>query len=289
MSRRVDLQPDQRATLARLMANPKFELIPLKNALGQADHLPAGSMVTVTASPTKGLEATFDLAEELVARGHSVIPHLAARQVRDRAHLRALLGRVDASGINRLFVVGGDATTPGSYPDGFSLLREMDELGHSMDEIGIPGYPEGHAFIPDPILLQALIDKQPFASYVTTQMCFDPKAIIGWIGAMRAAGVTLPVHIGVPGVSDISKLARVAAMVGVGDSMRYLRKNTMLLGRLLRPGAYSADALLQRLVSQPNLEVEALHIFTFNQVETTEKWRRQLLSSLEATNEGRRP
>ena len=43
--------------------------------------------------------------------------------------------------------------------------------------IGIPCYPQGHAFIADAPLLEALGDKAPFAHYMTTQLCFDPGAI----------------------------------------------------------------------------------------------------------------
>ena len=45
---------------------------------------------------------------------------------------------------------------------------------------------------------------------------------------MRAAGVTLPVHLGVPGVAEITKLMTIAARIGVADSARYLKKNRNL-------------------------------------------------------------
>ena len=40
-----------------------------------AEHVPAGRAVTVTASPSKGLEATLALSERLAARGYDVVPH----------------------------------------------------------------------------------------------------------------------------------------------------------------------------------------------------------------------
>src|SRR5262245_63626709 len=100
---------DARAGLARVLADPTFELIPLKNVRDQAAFLPRGATVSVTASPAKGLEATVELAAELQAGGLRAIPHLSARMVRDEVHLAGLLDAVAAAGIDRAFVVGGDA------------------------------------------------------------------------------------------------------------------------------------------------------------------------------------
>ena len=156
------------------MQAPTFELVPLKNALDQASFLPPGATVSVTASPAKGIEATVALCEQLQGRGFRAVPHLSARMIRDRAHLAELIAWLEGAGVDRAFVVGGDAKEPGAYPDGLSLLRAMAEIGHPLAEIGIPAYPQGHAFIADAPLLEALRAKVAFASYMTTQLCFDP-------------------------------------------------------------------------------------------------------------------
>ena len=62
-----------------------------------------------------------------------------------------------------------------------------------------PGLPQGHAFIADGPLLEALRAKAAFASYMTTQLCFDPGAIATWLAARRAEGITLRSTSGVPG------------------------------------------------------------------------------------------
>jgi methylenetetrahydrofolate reductase (NADPH) len=279
----VALEPAARAALVRLVEAPKFELIPLKNVAEQLAFLPAGATVTVTASPAKGIEATIELATHLEAAGFSAIPHLSARMIRDRMHLRDLLARLQAAGIDRAFVVGGDADQPGEFRDGLSLLRAMAEAGHGLREIGVPGYPQGHPDIPDPRLFQALADKAPYVDYVTTQLCFDARAIAAWIAARRAAGIVLPVHLGLPGVAELHKLMLISARIGVADSRRFLAKNTRLLGRLVRPGGYSPSGLLTDLaplMADPTARIEGLHVYTFNQVETTEAWRQRFLASL---------
>lgn len=284
--RHARLTPAQGVALASLLASPTFELIPLKNAMDQAAHLPTGATVSVTASPTKGLEATVALAAQLQAEGFAVVPHLSARMVRDRAHLGDLVAALGDAGVSRAFVVGGDEKEPGEFVDGLALLRALAEIGHPFESIGIPAYPQGHAFIPDGPLLTALRAKAEFADYMTTQLCFDPAAIATWIAARRSEGLTLPVHVGVPGVAEPQKLLALAARIGVADTHRFLAKNVRFVARLVRSGGfYRPDALLEGIapsIVDPDANISGLHLYLFNAVEATETWRRAKLGTLPA-------
>jgi methylenetetrahydrofolate reductase (NADPH) len=277
------LDAQARDALTRVVSAPRFELIPLKNVEAQSLFLPAGATVTVTASPAKGIEATVELSARLAERGFRAIPHLSARMIRDRAHLRSLLASLDAAGIKQAFVVGGDAEKPGEFLDGLALLRAIADIGHRLTDIGIPCYPEGHPTIPDDQLLAALAEKQPFVTSMTTQLCFDAGAIRTWLAARRTAGITLPVTLGIAGVAELHKLIEISARIGVRDSRRFLSKNTALIGRILRPGGYRPDGLLAALAPlllDPVAKVAGLHLYTFNQVETTEEWRQAYLAGL---------
>jgi methylenetetrahydrofolate reductase (NADPH) len=278
-----ELDGAQRATLSWLIASAKLELIPLRHGPERVVELPAGALVTVTASPSHGIEATLDLAELAMRAGHIAIPHLSAHMIHDRAHLAALLDRMRAARMRRAFVVGGDSKEPGEFHDALSLLRAMDEMGHELVEIGVTSYPEGHPDIPDDVLLAVLKEKQRYAAYMTTQMCFSSEAIVTWIARMRSEGVALPVHVGTPGVADLAKLMTISARIGIADSARYLKKNRRMVGRLLTPGKFGPDALLEGLsgaIVDPAARIEALHIFTFNQVVATVDWQRQMLAQL---------
>jgi len=278
------LAPGPRAALSGVLASPTFELIPLRNAVDLSAALPAGSTVSVTASPAKGIEATVELSVALEVAGFRAVPHLAARQVRNRAHLRTLLGRLRDGGIDRAFVVGGDAEEPGDYADGLSLLLAIADLGIGPREIGIGCYPQGHPVIPDDVLLRALRDKAPFASYMTTQLCFDAPAIARFIAARRAEGISLPVKLGIPGVAEVAKLMAITARIGVRDTRRFLMKNSRFVGQLLTSGGvYRPTGLLENLASliaEPRAGIIGLHLYTFNQVGSTESWRRDLLAAL---------
>lgn len=281
--RLFDLGPQQRSVIRSLLENLKYELIPLKNVLDQAEHLPEGATVSVTASPAKGMTATVDLALELDHRGFDVIPHMSARLTNDRAELEQHLGRLAAANISKAFVVGGDADPPGEFYDGLALLEAMEAIGHPFSEIGIPAYPEGHPVIPLASLQQALRDKRPYASYMTTQMCFAPEAIDSWIRVQRARANDLPVYVGIPGVAELRKLIGISARIGVGDSVRFLSKNTSLVGKLVRPGGYGPDTLIVQLaatLADERADIHGFHVYTFNQLETTEQWRHDMLEQL---------
>ncbi|MEA2578948.1 MAG: methylenetetrahydrofolate reductase [Chloroflexota bacterium] len=284
--RRSSLTLAQSAALAGVLGGPTFELVPLKNALEQAAFLPAGATVSVTASPAKGIEATVALCEELQALGFRAVPHLSARMIRDRAHLAELIAWMEGAGVDRAFVVGGDAKEPGDFPDGLALLREMAEIGHPLSEIGIPCYPQGHSFIADAPLLEALRAKAAFASYMTTQLCFDPVAIRTWLADRRAEGITLPVHVGLPGVAEPQRLLAISARIGVADTHRFLVKNTQFIARLIRSGGfYRPDGLLDGLapvIADPASGIVDLHLYTFNAVDVTERWRQEFLGKLAA-------
>lgn len=284
--RRSELSAPAGEALAVLLTAPTFEVMPLKDSITLAAALPAGSRVSVTASPVMGIERTVALSEQLQRAGFRAVPHLSARSIRDRAHLADVLARLRDARVRRAFVVGGDAKNPGDFSDGLALLRAMAEDGHPFSEVGIPCYPQGHPFIADVALLNALREKSAYASYMTTQLCFDPGAIAGWLVARRSEGILLPVHLGIPGVTEPQRLLAISARIGVADTHRFLTKNLRFVARLVRSGGFfRPDGLLEGLaphIADPNAGVVDLHLYTFNAVEPTETWRRRYLARLTA-------
>ena len=278
------LKLEGRRALARLVASPIYELVPLANARDHAVALPPAARVTVTTSVRLGLDATLKLAAWLSLHGHDVAPHIAARLIRDRAHLVDVVARMRATGLRRIFVVGGDGDSVGEVADGLSLLRLLNEIGHSFAEIGVPAYPEGHTKIPDDVLMRDLQEKHRYAQAMTTQMSFNAPAVASWIERIRSEGISLRIHLGIPGALELGKLIAVAARIGVADSARYLMKQRSLLGHLVQRDPLGADQFLRDLAATlvaPAVNVEALHVFTMNQVEQTVAWQRRMLAKLD--------
>ena len=269
----------RRSGPATLLVRPRFELVPLRGAEEEAEHLPAGATVTVTCSPRRGIDATVDLVERLAGRGFRAVPHLAARTIRSEGHLRELVDRLRAAGVMDIFVIGGDPSEPfGPYASAGQLLAALDDLGRPFPDLGIAGYPERHPLIDREELLRALREKQAAATYLVTQICFEPAAILGWLREIRGRDVRLPVFVGLPGAVTRRKLLEIALRIGVGDSIRYLTKHGSLVARLMRRGSYRPDPVLAGLA--PGADAfRGIHLNTFNQVRNTERWRRRALDA----------
>jgi methylenetetrahydrofolate reductase (NADPH) len=278
---------DAQPVVTDALRRPRYEVIPLQGVEDQViEHVPKDVKVTVTASPTKGIESTLELAERLSEQGYETVPHLSARLIRDDAHLEEIIGRLRASGIRDAFVVAGDAEEPaGKFAGASELLAAMEGLGHGLDEIGITGYPESHPFISDADTIRAMYEKEPYATYIVSQICFDAEVIAAWARRVRRRGVGLPIYVGLPGVVSRQKLLQISRGVGLGESARFLKKYGNWLARFFLPGGYSPDHLMEGLASSfvdPKSNVQGFHVYTFNELAKTEAWRREKLGGMGA-------
>ena len=273
-----------RSSLVDLLQHARYEVLPTASTEDKVhEHLAPGFTVTVTASPSKGLEATFALAERLQSAGYVAVPHLAARMLTDRAELSEVCARLTAAGIHSVFVPGGDAEPAGDYPDALALLHDLRELGSPFAHVGIAGYPESHPSIEDDLTVQAMWDKRHYATHVVSNLTFDPAGVAIWLTRMRSRGITLPLLLGMPGPVERTKLLGMATKIGVGESTKFLAKNKGLFARLAAPGGFTGERFLEgcaNALSQPGALVEGLHVFTFNQVAETEAWRVEMLDRL---------
>ena len=271
------------ARVAPLLRAPRYEVFPgAGTEQAVLEWVPRELTVTVTASPTRGLEPTLDLATSLAGHGYTAVPHVTARLVRDDAHLADIVARLTAAGISDIFVPAGDADPPaGRFHSALELLEQLAEMGRPFARVGITGYPESHPKIGDDITVQSMWDKRRHAAYLVSNMCLDPATLRRWITRVRARGVTLPLLVGLAGPVDRARLLRMATVAGVSESARFLAGHTEWFLRLGVPGGYSPQRLLDRVsgtLTDPAAAVEGLHIFTFNQLRQTEEWRRQMLA-----------
>ncbi|HEX2110398.1 MAG TPA: methylenetetrahydrofolate reductase [Gaiellaceae bacterium] len=283
-----------RQPLARHLSRPRYEVFPAEGVADQVAALvPRELKITVTASPRLGLAGTLALAEQLAGRGYHVAPHLSARLVRGEAELREILARLRETGVRDALVIAGDPKEPvGPYAGAYDLLVAMTELGHELEHVGISGYPESHPVISDEATIQAMFDKAPHATYIVSQICFDPRTIAWWVGAVRARGVELPIDVGLPGIAPRTKLLRIARRIGVGESARFLRKRRSWIAQLFRPAGYSPDHIVEGLaatVADPEARIAGFHVYTFNELERTERWRRETLARLGIDSNSGRP
>jgi methylenetetrahydrofolate reductase (NADPH) len=272
-------------TVADLLRHSRFEILPLDGIEEEVlAHVPKDVKVTVTASPRKGLEATLDLSERLARAGYPVVPHLSARLVRDRDHLEEVLARLHGAGMRELFVPAGDAAdVAGEFRSAADLLAAMGPARTHFERIGITGYPESHHLIPDDETIRAMFAKAEMATDIISQLCFDVATIAAWIANVRERGTRLPIWIGMPGCVDYAKLVRISMKIGMGESARFLRHHNNWMSRIItrqfKPAGLLRD--LTPVVTNPASKVVGFHLYTFNEVARTERWRRQTIERLE--------
>lgn len=274
------------AGLRALLETVRYEVLPAGATEEKVlAHVPRDVVVTVTASPVKGLEPTLDLTGRLAAHGYRVVPHVPARLLRDDRHLKEVVDRLREAGVDDVFVPAGDADPPaGPYDGALPVLRRLSELGGPFTRVGVTGYPESHPLIHDDVTVQAMWDKREHATYVVSNLCFDPRVLGEWLARVRRRDVILPVHVGVAGPVQRAKLLAMATKIGVGESTRFLTRHASWFVRFAAPGGYSPEKLLtrtERALTAPTSGVAGLHLFTFNQIAETERWRRSLLDRLE--------
>ena len=278
---------NNKSTQLRLLEEMTYELIPLKNVHEQGEYLPQSSTISITCSPAKDIEATLELCENFLEKGHSTIPHFAARMVESEEHVTQIVKRIEALGIETVFIIGGDADQRGPFTDAPGLLRSFLDKNPKIKTVGIGSYPDGHPSIPESALADSLLKKQEMIyesglkGYIATQMCFETETISNWLRNCRKTGVTLPCHLGLPGAVDMKKLINISLRLGVGVSSRYLKKNKKTVFKLLSPRGYNPNKLIVPISNHAKeLEITGVHCFTFNAVESTEAWRTKAIGRL---------
>ena len=261
-----------------------MEIIPVPGIEDKLDSLPSDMYLAVTCSPTKGVDETLELSEKLIERGFKVTPHIASKCVSGEKHLEAIIKKLDELGIESIFVPGGDRPEPmGDFNNALDLLKALKKLGHNLNKIGMAAHPEGHPDVSDEILMEALEEKKDLADFIVTQMCFDAEILNDWMNQIHKKGIELPVWVGLPGLIERGRLLKTSLRIGVGDSLRFLRKKSQVATELMKSSIYNPDDLVRDITEQIDINDSKLagyHIYCFNQIETTEKWRTERISAL---------
>ncbi len=246
-----------------------------------ADHLPAGTTVNVTFLPGSDIEDTLVVLERLRGEGFEPVPHIAARSIESEEHLaRYIDGMVTRASVEEVLVIGGGVDNPvGPYDSSIQVLRTGRLEAAGMKRIGVAGHPEGTPDISPADVATALAEKRAWAAdtgvemYIETQFCFDADAILTWERDLRAAGNTLPIRIGVPGIATLKTLLKFAQMSGIGPSMRVLTRQAANIAKLLTvqaPDRLVAD--LSPALADPENMLSDLHFYPFGGLAKTAVW-----------------
>ena len=222
------------AVLREMMARFSVEITPREapSLPPLHDVLPAGTAVYLTFLPNTPWKQTVATARSVREAGMRPVPHLAARAVPDRPTLRRMLADVAAVGVEDLLVLAGSLATPvGRVPRGGADPRHGLPRGRRHPprrHRGASGGPSRRRRTTS--CYRALVAKCRIARergldlHLVTQFSFAPEPIVDWERGIRAMGVDVPVHVGLPGLTSSTRLLRFGLRCGVGASLKVLRQ-----------------------------------------------------------------
>jgi methylenetetrahydrofolate reductase (NADPH) len=251
-------------------------------------HLVPGCQVFIALIDPADLSAQIEATRQLAAAGFVPVPHVPARFVRDEADLRDRIRALAGAGATTMLVLGGGAAAPiGGYDASIQLLETGVFQANGVTTIGLAGHPEGNPDIAkargEGALLEALVQKQAYLKahgldgFIATQFLFEAEPVADWARGLRGAGIDLPIHVGIPGPATIKTLVKYAAMCGVGNSARFIRKQALNITKLLTvntPDDFVAD-LAQIHFSRPELGIAGPHLYPFGGFDKLFDWLAQ--------------
>ena len=246
--------------------------------------LPKGTRVYIAHIEGTPIEDMVTTARRLARDGYNVMPHFPARIIASKAILADWIARYKGeAGVKQALLLGGGVNTPAGD---FSASMQLVETGlfDGFTHLHVAGHPEGNKDIDrdggEKIVMQALAWKQAYADRsdaamaITTQFCFDAAPVIQWANRLSAAGIRLPVHIGVAGPAKLQTLIKFAISCGVGPSLRVLQKRAMDVTKLLlpyEPTEFLTDIALHK-AETPGFNIAQVHFFPLGGIKTNAAW-----------------
>ena len=248
--------------------------------------LPAGTRVYIAHIEGTPIEDMVATAKRLAGDGYKVMPHFPARIIKDEATLADWIARYQGeAGVDQaLLLAGGVAQPHGDYHSSMQLLESGLFGKAGFKRLHVAGHPEGNRDIDkdgsDTNVMDALRWKQKFSETsdaemaLATQFAFDAGPIIAWADALKEAGITIPVHIGIAGPAKLQTLIKFAIACGVGPSLKVLQKRAMDVTKLLLP--YEPTEVLTELAAHkaanPDFNITHVHFFPLGGIKTNANW-----------------
>ena len=248
------------------------------------DLLPAGTRVYIAHIEGTPIEDMVATAKRLATDGYKVMPHFPARIIKDKATLADWIARYqgEANVDQALLLAGGVAEPHGDFHSSMQMMETG--LFGDFKRLHVAGHPEGNRDIDkdgsDKNVMDALRWKQKFSETtdaemaLATQFAFEADPIIAWADALKDAGITIPVHIGIAGPAKLQTLIKFAIACGVGPSLKVLQKRAMDVTKLLLP--YEPTEVLTALAAHkaanPDFNITNVHFFPLGGIKTNANW-----------------
>jgi methylenetetrahydrofolate reductase (NADPH) len=116
--------------------------------------------------------------------------------------------------------------------------------------------------------------------FIATQFLFNAEPVAHWAVELHENGINLPIYVGVPGPASIKTLVRYAALCGVGNSARFIRKQALNITKLLtvsEPTEF-VDQLAKLHFDRPQHNIAGAHLYPFGGFEKLFEWMQRQTS-----------
>ena len=243
---------------------------------------PAGTRVYITDVGTDTAETLTKGAKRVKDLGYEPVPHFASRRLTTKEALEDRLKMMTGeAGVTDVLVIGGGLEKEaGEFDSSMKVIETGFFDKYGIKHMGVAGHPEGSPDFSDEVAMEALTFKQDFHNRsdidlrIVTQFGFDAENFTKWADGLAAAGVELPVHLGVAGPAKLTTLVKFAAMCGVGNSISFLKKRagavmTMVSG--FDPDEI-VDPIESHALSTENSAIKQIHVFPFGGVKKSAEW-----------------
>lgn len=250
------------------------------------EYLPKGTRLYIAHIEGVPLDDMVATAARLNAQGYDVMPHFAARIIKDKATLADWIARYqgEADVDQALLLAGGVAKPYGDFESSMQLLETglFDAAGFK--RLHVAGHPEGNKDIDpdgsDKNVMDALRWKQGFSNRtdakmaMATQFMFESKPVFEWATALKDAGIDIPIHIGIAGPAKLQTLVKFSIACGVGASLKVLQRRARDVTKLLLP--FEPTQLLTEFAAHksanPETNIEQVHFFPLGGIKTNANW-----------------
>ena len=221
---------------------------------------------------------------EFVAKNNlTPITHLPARTMKDMNHVRSFLSQIrERTDSQKILVIGGGGNQLGEIKSSLEILESGVLAEYNFHEIGIAGHPEGSPDIDNDTINDFLQKKSDLALSknlnleLVTQFFFEASPFIAWCQSLVEKKIKMPVRVGFPGPASFKTLLNFGLMSGVGNSLKFLKKNSTKVTDLLTKT--SNDEMLTDLsdyLAEEN-PLKSFHCFPFGGFEKTCLWLNEI-------------
>ena len=281
------------SNLKNFISGYSIEVVPNSAAKVEsfAEILPKNTRVYIAhLSEKEDIKTMVATAKRISDEGFSVMPHIPARIIKDKATLANWISMYrNEANVTEALLIGGGASQPlGDFDSSIQLIESgvFDDAGFK--RLHIAGHPEGSKDIdPDGSnanVSSALSWKQEFSNRtdaemaIATQFCFDATAVTKWAERLKQDGIDIPIHIGIAGPAKLQTLLRFSIECGVGPSMKILTKRAKDITKLLLP--YKPTEILEALadykMKDPSLNIDQVHFFPIGGIKQTVDWVKEV-------------